>query len=119
MMEKAAGASYGSIVLSKWMCDEACSLLGLQRKGALRVTFGQRTAVITGVGIVAPGCLSFQDLGHALLQQRICCSPIVRFCTDKFKTKLAFQVDQAAFSDPSIPDAQRALIVQYGRRALA
>jgi 3-oxoacyl-(acyl-carrier-protein) synthase len=80
---------------------------------------GQRTAVITGVGVVAPGCLSFQEMGPALLQQRVSCSPIVRFCTDKFKTKLAFQVDQATFSDPSIPDAQRALIVQYGRRALS
>jgi 3-oxoacyl-(acyl-carrier-protein) synthase len=78
-----------------------------------------RAAVITGVGVVAPGCPSFRDLGATLLGQKIGCRAIERFRTEKFKTKLSFQIDPPAFVDPSAPVAERPLIVQYGRRALA
>lgn len=79
----------------------------------------ERTVVITGVGAVGPGFLNYPGLKRVLEEGVISCAPLTRFCTKEFKTKLAFQIDQGAFSDPTIDPVRRPLIVQYGDRVLA
>ncbi len=78
-----------------------------------------RSAVITGVGVVGPGFLNLNELEEVLENGVISCKPITRFCTKEFKTKLAFQIDQTAFSDPNVDPLRKPLIVQYGDRVLA
>jgi 3-oxoacyl-(acyl-carrier-protein) synthase len=56
---------------------------------------------------------------HFLEKEGIACSPISRFCTKAFKTKLAFQIDQEAFARLDHTNLALPLIVRYGRHALA
>lgn len=80
----------------------------------------ERIVVITGVGVVGPGFLNFQELKRVLEQGIISsCGPLTRFCTEEFKTKLAFQVDLKTFSNSKDDPSRQPLIVQYGSRALA
>lgn len=78
----------------------------------------ERRAVITGIGVIGPGFFNTRDMARFLEIGGIACSRISRFCTKTFKTKLAFQIDQEAFSRISQTDPDSPLIVRYGRHAL-